>query len=67
MVFEMFTTWKNSRSSDGFLALKLYMEKAYKRIEWDFLEVVLVRIQIEVGLIVQWIVSARFNFILFSD
>ncbi|XP_074314415.1 uncharacterized protein LOC141649629 [Silene latifolia] len=42
IAFELFHYMKNSRSAEGFMAIKLDMAKAYDRIEWGFLERVLV-------------------------
>ncbi|XP_074288026.1 uncharacterized protein LOC141613185 [Silene latifolia] len=42
IAFELFHYMKNSRSAEGFMAIKLDMAKAYDRIEWEFLERVLI-------------------------
>ncbi|XP_074297456.1 uncharacterized protein LOC141628183 [Silene latifolia] len=43
VAFEIFHHMKNTRTGDGHMALKLDMAKAYDRIEWTFLERVLIR------------------------
>ncbi|XP_074266449.1 uncharacterized protein LOC141589722 [Silene latifolia] len=42
IAFELFHYMKNSRSAEGFMAIKLDMAKAYDRIEWEFLKRVLI-------------------------
>ncbi|XP_074304569.1 uncharacterized protein LOC141639286 [Silene latifolia] len=43
VAFELFHFMKNSRNKNGHMALKLDMSKAYDRVEWHFLERVLLR------------------------
>ncbi|XP_074291949.1 uncharacterized protein LOC141618767 [Silene latifolia] len=47
IAFELFHYMKNSRSTDGFMAIKLDMAKAYDRVEWCFLHKVLVALGFE--------------------
>ncbi|XP_074293887.1 uncharacterized protein LOC141621071 [Silene latifolia] len=42
IAFEVFHYMKNLRSTEGFMALKLDMAKAYDRVEWRFLKRVLI-------------------------
>ena len=43
VAFELFHHMKNLQNVEGNMALKLDMSKAYDRIEWDFLEAVMVK------------------------
>ncbi|XP_074321457.1 uncharacterized protein LOC141657967 [Silene latifolia] len=49
MAFEMFHFMKNNRQSDGYMALKLDMAKAYDRVEWVFLRQVLLTMGFDTG------------------
>lgn len=51
VAFEMFHFMKNSVSETGSMALKLDMAKAYDRVEWGFLNAVMVKM----GFAEQWI------------
>ena len=53
--------------SDGVMSLKLDMSKAYDRMEWCFLEAVLVRLGFDdhwVGLIMQCVSTAKYAFLI---
>ncbi|XP_074293374.1 uncharacterized protein LOC141620388 [Silene latifolia] len=47
IAFELFHYMKNLRASEGFMAIKLDMAKAYDRVEWRFLRCVLEAIGLE--------------------
>ncbi|XP_074293370.1 uncharacterized protein LOC141620383 [Silene latifolia] len=47
IAFELFHYMKNSRHSEGHMAIKLDMAKAYDRVEWSFLRRVLVTMGVD--------------------
>ena len=49
VAFELFHHMKQLRSNEGCMAMKLDMSKAYDRIEWEFLDVVLMRFGFDTG------------------
>ncbi|XP_074313616.1 uncharacterized protein LOC141648798 [Silene latifolia] len=51
IAFELFHHMKNKRQTEGYMAIKLDMAKAYDRVEWGFLRRVLMRM----GFDPQWI------------
>ena len=49
VAFELFHHMKQLKSAEGCMAMKLDISKAYDRIEWNFLEAVLVKFGFDTG------------------
>lgn len=49
VAFELFHHMKKLKSREGCMAMKLDMSKAYDRVEWDFLDAIMVRFGFDTG------------------